>query len=83
MAKGSKLPKFTLVKNKKEERWDLKPDGSTDVLKSFERKQDATRGGVLQKAIGGEGSVKIKKEDGKIQEERTFPGKKDPPGSPG
>jgi hypothetical protein len=29
------------------------------------------------------GSVRIHKQDGQIQEERTYPGSKDPPGSRG
>lgn len=40
------------------------------------------KGGALEKAIG-EGSVKIQKMDGKFQEERTFPGSKDPKSSKG
>lgn len=80
----AKLPKYTLTKNAKKDRWDLVNDTTDKVVKTFDRKADATKGGVLPKAIGTEGgSVKIRKEDGKFQEERTSPGEKDPKSSPG
>jgi Uncharacterized protein conserved in bacteria (DUF2188) len=77
------LPKFTLTKNEQKDRWDLEQDKTGKVVKSWETKADATAGGVLQKAIGGEGSVKIQKENGRFQEERTFPRSEDPPQSKG
>ena len=79
----AKLPKFTLTHNDKKDRWDLKQDKSEKVIKHFETKEDATAGGVLKKAIGGEGSVKIQKIDGDFQEERTFPRSEDPKKSKG
>lgn len=80
----AKLPKATLAKNKKTENWDLKEDKTGKVLKSFPTKADATKGGALEKALGKDGgSVKIKKEDGKIQEERTYPQSEDPKSSKG
>jgi len=79
----TKLTKYTLAFNKKKEVWDLKNDKTNQVLKSFENKENATKGGVLKKAVGGEGSVKIKKLDNHFQEERTFPKSKDPTSSPG
>jgi hypothetical protein len=79
-----KLPKYTLEKNEQKGRWDLKNDATDRTVKSFERKSDATSGGALEKAVGrGGGSVKIQKENGRIQEERTFPGSADPKKSPG
>jgi hypothetical protein len=73
------LPKFTLAKNKGKDRWDLTNDTSDKVVKSFERKSDATKGGVLSKAIGpGGGSIKIQKVNRRFGEERTFPRNKDP-----
>ena|SRR4030081_1933744 len=63
------LPKFTLTKNDAKDRWELKQDKTDRVVKTFETKADATKGGVLQKAVGGEGSVKIEKENGRYQEE--------------
>ena len=80
----AKLPKYTLSFNDKKEKWDLSKDNSNKVVKSFETKSDATQGGVLKKAIGKEGgSVKIQKENGRFQEERTYPKKADPKSSKG
>ena len=75
----AKLTKFTLTKNEKKDRWDLVNDKTDKVVKSFEKKAEATKGGVLAKAVGKEGgSVKIQKENARFQEERTYPGSKDP-----
>lgn len=80
----AKLPKFTLSHNEEKSRWDLNKDKSDQTIKSFENKSDALKTGVLKKAVGGEGgSVKIKKTDGKIQQERTYPRKADPERSKG
>jgi hypothetical protein len=80
----SKLPKFTLEYNEKKDRWDLENDKSNRVVKTFETKENATAGGVLKKAVGAEGgSVKIQKENGKFQEERTYPRSADPKKSKG
>ena len=77
------LDKYTLSKNKKSGKWDLKKSGSNKPKKSFDKKSDATKAGALEKATGGNSSVRIKKMDGKIQEERTFPRAKDPKKTPG
>lgn len=79
----AKLPKYTLSKNQEKDRWDLKEDKTEKLIKTFGSKAQATKGGVLQKAIGGEGSVKIEKENGRYQEERTFPRSEDPRKSKG
>jgi hypothetical protein len=79
----AKLPKFTLTHNDKKGGWDLKQDKTEKVVKHFETKEDATAGGVLKRAIGGEGSVKIEKVSGGYQEERTFPDSEDPKKSKG
>jgi hypothetical protein len=79
----TKLPKYTLSHNAKKERWELKQDKTEKVVKTFENKADATAGGVLKKTIGGTGSVKIEKENGRYQEERTYPHSADPKKSPG
>ena len=80
----AKLPKFTLAHNEKMHNWQLENDQTDKVLKSFKTKAEATAGGVLEKAVGREGgSVKIQKIGGKYQEERTYPGSKDPPKSVG
>jgi len=80
----AKLPKFTLEYNEKKDRWDLENDKTNKIVKSFETKGDATAGGVIKKVLGEEGgSVKIQKENGRIQEERTYPRSKDPRESKG
>jgi Uncharacterized protein conserved in bacteria (DUF2188) len=78
-----KLPKFTLSKNDKKDQWELKEDRTKKLVKTFDNKADATKGGMLAKAIGGEGSVKIEKENGRYEEERTFPRGADPRKSKG
>ena len=80
----AKLPKFTLTYNEKKDRWDLENDATNRVVKTFDAKQDATKGGVLEKAVGKDGgSVKIQKVNGRFQEERTYPGSSDPRRSKG
>ncbi len=79
----AKLPRFSLSHNDKTKKWDLKKEGSGEVVKTFKTKAAATKGGVLEKAVGGKGSVRIKKRNGKIQEERTYPRSADPRGSRG
>jgi hypothetical protein len=79
-----KLRKFTLEYNETSERWDLENDATNRLVKSFGTKAAATKGGVLERALGENGgSVKIQKENGRFQEERTFPGKRDPRQSKG
>lgn len=78
------LPKFTLSHDKKKDDWSLSNDATGRVVKRFETKSEATAGGVLEKAVGSAGgSVKIQKEDGKFQEERTYPRSEDPRKSKG
>ena len=79
-----KLPKYTLEYNEKKEKWDLKKDITHQTIKSFETKEKATSAGTLSKALGKEGgSVKIQKENGRFQEERTYPRSEDPKKSKG
>lgn len=79
-----KLPKFTLGYDEKKDRWALENDQTNRVIKTFDTKAEATAGGVLEKAVGSQGgSVKIQKENGRFQEERTYPGSADPPESKG
>jgi hypothetical protein len=81
---GGGLRKLHLVKDKERRDWALKPEGGDRALRRFERKEDATKGGALSDALGKQGgSVRIHKQDGEIQEERTYPGSKDPPGRRG
>lgn len=81
MAK-TKLARYSVMYNASDGRWELKNEGTKEVLKKFKTKADAIKGGVLEKAVK-EGSVKIKKRDGKIQEERTYPRNRDPRGRKG
>ena len=80
----SNLPKFTLDYNEKKDRWDLTNDKTDRTVKTFSTKERATKGGVLERAVGENGgSVKIQKENGRFQEERTYPRSKDPSSSKG
>ena len=79
----AKLPRFSLAHNENTKKWELKKEGSSEVMKRFATKAAALKGGVLEKAVGGRGSVRIRKRDGKIQEERTYPRSADPRGSKG
>lgn len=79
----AKLPKFTLSYDKVQDDWKL-CNGAKQVIQSFDRKADALQGGVLERAVGGAGgSVQIRKTDGVIQQERTYPRSADPKKSPG
>jgi hypothetical protein len=53
-----------------------------DLVKAFKTKAEAIEGGVLEKLVG-EGTVRVHREDGQLEEERTFPRSKDPRSSPG
>jgi hypothetical protein len=79
----AKLPRYSLGYNANSKKWELKSEGSGSVVKSFGSKAKATKGGVLSRAVGGKGSIRIRKRNGKIQEERTFPRSADPRGSKG
>ena len=77
----AKLPRFSLSLNDKTKRWELKREGAGgEVVKSFATKAAATKRGVLEKAVGGMGSVRIRTRKGRIQEERTYPRSMDPRG---
>ena len=78
------LVKYTLDKNKQKDVWELTNDKTDKIKKVFDTKGEATTGGVLKKVLGSEGgSVKIKLENNKIEEERTYPRKADPRSSRG
>ena len=76
----AKLPRYSLSHDDKKKRWELKHEGTGQSVKSFATKAAATKGGVLEKAVKGMGSVRIRKRNGKIQEERTYPRSVDPRG---
>lgn len=69
----AKLPRYSLAYNAKTKRWELRSEPSGKVVKTFKEKAKATKGGVLSRAVGRRGAVGIKKRNGKIQEERTYP----------
>lgn len=78
------LPKYTLFHDKAQGDWVLKRDGGERATRRFATKAEATAGGVLEDAIRAEGgSVRIQLEDGRYEEERTFPRSRDPQRSPG
>ncbi len=78
------LPKYTLKFDEKKERWALENDKTNRTVKTFATKEAATVGGVLERAVGENGgSVKIQKLNGRFQEERTYPGERDPKESKG
>jgi len=74
------LPKYHLTK--KGDDWRLEKAGSNRAVIKADTKAEAiqkTRAYMESR----EGSVRIHKTDGKIQEERTYPRSKDPKSSPG
>lgn len=76
------LDKYTLHKDGKSDKWRLEKEGADRAKRTFERKEDALKN--LRDAVGpAGGSVRIRKTDNTIQEERTYPRSKDPKGSPG
>lgn len=78
------LQKFTLSKDPERGDWELTKDDTNRVVRRFATKEAATKGGALEKALGKRGgSVKIRNEDGRFEEERTFPRGADPRESEG
>jgi hypothetical protein len=67
------LTKYTVEFNEKMSKWTLRNDKTKKIAKSFKTKAGATKGGALKRALGKNGgSVKIQKENGRIQEVRTY-----------
>lgn len=73
------LHRFTLKRGDREG-WMLH-DQTGDVVTTFKTKDEALAGGTLERLVG-EGTVRIHKEDGTFEEERTFPRSRDPSSSP-
>ena len=66
--------KYTVRFDVSREKWLLIHDASEKVLKVFDTKEDATRAGVLRKALGREGgTVSVRTRSGVFEEERNFP----------
>lgn len=83
MAKEA-LPSYHLTRDKQRGGWQLEKAGSDRARARFETKADALKGGALKAAIGKDGgSVKIHKQNGRIQTERTYPRSRDPKSSKG
>jgi hypothetical protein len=61
--------------------WEL-IDQEGGVVRTFRSKVEALAGGVLEKIVE-RGTVRIHKEDGSFEEERTYPREDDPRRSPG
>ncbi len=80
-----KLPKYTLAFDHKKDDWKLEHDKTEKVVRRFDSKENATKGGVLERAVGQDGgSVKIEyKNKSGYEEERTFPRSADPRKSKG
>lgn len=77
------LRRYRLEYDEQKEQWVLENDSGRTV-RTFDTKEDATARGVLKKAVGTEGgTVRIHKQHGGFQEERTFPRSKDPRKSTG
>ena len=78
------LPSYHLTRDRKRGGWQLEKAGSDRATARFETKADALKGGALRDAVGRNGgSVKIHKQDGRIQQERTYPRSRDPKSSQG
>lgn len=73
------LKQFTLKKSGNE--WTLF-DQEGGRVRGFKTKEEALAGGTLGTAIG-EGTVRVHREDGQFEEERTYPRSADPRRSPG
>lgn len=76
------LDKFTLHKDQKSDKWRLEKEGSDRARRTYGTKEDALKN--LRQDVGKDGgSVRIRKVDNTIQEERTYPRSKDPKKSKG
>lgn len=81
---NDKLPSFHLTRDKTRGGWQLEKAGSDRARARFETKAEALKGGALRSAVGKDGgSVKIHKENGRIQQERTYPRGRDPKSTKG
>ena len=71
------IDKYTLHRDLKSDKWRLEKEGSDRAKRIFDTKQDALKD--LRNAVGPNGgSVRIRKVDNTIQEERTYPRSRDP-----
>ena len=63
--------------------WKLKREGAERASRVFDTKDEAVRESAQFVREHGGGSVKIHSQDGRIQEERTYPRSADPRSSKG
>lgn len=76
------LDKYTLHKDRESEKWRLEKEGADRARRTYETKDEALKS--LREDVGkAGGSVRIRKVDNTIQEERTYPRSKDPTKSKG
>ncbi|MBK7652438.1 MAG: DUF2188 domain-containing protein [Flammeovirgaceae bacterium] len=68
---------------KEDDQWKLKQQGADRSSKVYETKGDALKSAPNFVKEQGGGSLKIHKENGRIQEERTYPKSADPKKSKG
>ncbi len=74
MASAKGLPTFRLQKDEAKGDWVLRKADARRAIKRFETKSEAIARGVLKSAIGKSGgTVVIHLENGRFEEERTFP----------
>jgi len=77
------LAKFTLFHDADSDEWVLKEDGAQRALRRFLTKDGAIK--FLPRRFGDRSpaSVRIQKQDGSLEEERTYPRSMDPHKSKG
>ena len=76
------LDHYTLHRDSKTMKWRLEREGSDRAKRTYGTKREALAS--LRKDLGTRGgSVRIRKVDNSIQEERTYPRSQDPVSSPG
>jgi hypothetical protein len=79
-----KLRRLEVSYNKKDEKWGLKDLDKNRTIAQTNTKAELIEGGALKNFVGtAGGSVRIKKLDNEIQEERTYPKAADPKKSKG
>jgi hypothetical protein len=77
---ADRMDKYELVK--KEDEWKFRQMGSERSIRTFETKEEGLDFGTDYMNDHG-GTLKIKRENGTIQEERTYPRSADPRKTPG
>jgi len=76
------VEQYSLHKDAKSNKWRLELEGSNRAKATYDTKEEALRSLKADIGVNG-GSVRIRKSDNTIQEERTYPRAKDPRRTPG